>query len=248
MDNALLLSLSKQMVMRRTMDIIANNLANMNTTAFKRESVLFESFTVPVESVDESGNTATENLTFVRDYGVVRDLIEGHLQTTASPLDIAIKGDGFFVIGTEEGERYTRDGHFRRDPEGQIVTNDGNPLLDDSGNPIVLSTEETSIKIAEDGTVSTELGVRGKVAVVTFDNTQDMQKTGAGLYSTEQAAKPADGSTIMQGMLESSNVQPIVEMTHMIETMRAYQASSELLSTNEDMVRRAIQKLGEVKV
>ncbi|HRK67613.1 MAG TPA: flagellar basal body protein, partial [Hyphomonas sp.] len=77
MDNALLLSLSKQMVMRRTMDIIANNLANMNTTAFKRESVLFESFTVPVESVDESGNATTENLTFVRDYGVVRDLIEG---------------------------------------------------------------------------------------------------------------------------------------------------------------------------
>ncbi len=247
MDNALLLSLSKQMVMRRTMDIIANNLANMNTTAFKRESVLFESFTVPVESVDETGNTTTEDLTFVRDYGVVRDLIEGHLQTTTSPLDIAIKGEGFFVIGTPEGERYTRDGHFRRDPAGQIVTNDGNPLLDDGGNPIVLSTEETSIKIAEDGTVSTELGVRGKVALVTFENPQDMEKTGAGLYATEQATTPADGATIMQGMLEASNVEPIVEMTQMIEVMRAYQSSSELLSTNEDMIRRAIQKLGEVK-
>jgi flagellar basal-body rod protein FlgF len=221
-DNALLLSLSKQMVMRRTMDIIANNLANMNTTGFKRESALFEEYLVPFETETADG-PKTENLSFVRDYGIVRDMTVGHLETTSNPLDLAIEGQGYFSVETPEGVRYTRNGHFIRDAEGRIAMTGGALLLDDSGQPISLAEGENDIKVAEDGTISTEQGVKGRIAVVKFANMQDMNKIGESLYETTQTPEPSDKVSIMQGMLETSNVEPIIEMTNMIEALRSYQ-------------------------
>lgn len=241
MDSGLLVSLSNQMVMSRKMDIIANNLANMSTTAFKRQSPLFEEFTVPVEGED---GTAVD-VSFVRDYGVVRDLSSGNLETTGAPLDVAIEGKGYFVVRTAGGERFTRNGHFRVDEQGRLVTTEGHPVLAE-GSEITFSREDQTVDIALDGTISSNSGVKGKLDVVTFDNEQAMKQTGDNLLETDQPPLPVEAPKVLQGMLEQSNVQPIVEMTQMIEVMRAYQNSTELTQAGEDMERRAIQKLGAV--
>lgn len=246
MDNALLLSLSNQMVTRRTMEVIANNIANMNTTGFKRESPVFEEYVVKVDKTDGS-MTKKAPLSFVRDTLATHDMSNGVLTTTGNPLDVGLDGDGFFTVSTPAGERYTRNGSFGRDDTGRLVTGTGDPVLDESGGEIQLSAEETQITIARDGTISTEQGVRGRLGVVTFANPQALKQVGDSLWSSDESPQPAEDPHVMQGMVEQSNVQPVVEMVRMIDNLRAYQASTELLNAGEDLSRRAVQKLGEVR-
>ncbi|MCE9521823.1 MAG: flagellar basal-body rod protein FlgF [Alphaproteobacteria bacterium] len=242
MENALLVGLSAQMALRRNMEIISNNLANASTSGFKREAPVFEELMVPVDSDTPS----VKEISFVRDWGVVRDMTEGPLEQTGAPLDIAIEGKGFLIVRTPQGERYTRDGHLKLDAQGRIVTSDGNPVLSDGGE-ITIPPGESSIKIANDGTVSTSQGTAGKFRVVTFADSA-MKKEGKNLYTAEGAPSPAEKTRVMQGMVERSNVEAVVEMTKMIEVMRAYQHSTETLNATDDLIRRATQKLGEVKV
>lgn len=246
MDNALLLSLSNQMVTRRTMEVIANNIANMNTTGFKRESPVFEEYVVAVDKQD-GDVTKKEQLSFVRDALAVHDMSPGELTTTSNQLDVGLDGEGYFVVSTPGGERYTRNGSFGRDETGRLVTSTGNPVLDEGGSEIQLSAEESHLTIARDGTLSTEQGVRGKLGVVSFENPQDLKLEGDSLWQSDQTPLQVANPHVMQGMLEQSNVQPVVEMVRMIDNLRAYQASTELLNAGEDLSRRAVQKLGEVR-
>ncbi|BCW88162.1 Flagellar basal-body rod protein FlgG [Alphaproteobacteria bacterium SO-S41] len=243
-DNALLLSLSNQMVARRTMEVISNNIANMNTTGFKRESPVFEEHIVHVDVQKEIGHRK-EPLSFVRDALAVHDMSNGELTTTGNKFDVAIEGEGYFTVSTPDGPRYTRNGKFGLDDTGRLVTTDGHPVLDDGGAEIVFSNEESEITIARDGTISSEEGVRNRLGVVSFANPQTLKTVGNSLWETDEAPIPVDGNVVAQGMLEQSNVQPVVEMVRMIETMRSYQASTELLNAGEDLTRRAVQKLGE---
>jgi len=246
MDNALLLSLSNQMVARRSMDVIANNIANMNTTGFKRESPVFGEFVINVDTEGEFGRRA-EPLSFVRDNFATHDMSAGGLSTTGNPLDVAIEGDGFFTVSTPEGDRYTRNGNFGRDDTGRLVTNTGHPVLDDGGSEIVFSAEETQISIARDGTISTEAGLKGKLGVVDFENPQTLRPVGDSLWEADEPPAATEGNKVVQAMLEKSNVQPVVEMVRMMAIMRSYQTSTELLNTGEDLSRRAVQKLGETR-
>lgn len=228
------------------MEVIANNIANMNTTGFKRESPVFESYMMNIEKPD--GDMPRKlGVSFVRDALSTHDMSNGALTTTGNPLDVALDGPGFLAVSTPDGTRYTRNGSFGRDDQGRLVTGAGYPVLDDGGSEITFAAEETQITIARDGTISTDQGLRGKLGVSTFANEQDMKLEGDGLWSTDQAATPAADPHVMQGMLEQSNVQPVVEMVRMIDNMRAYQASTELLNANDDLSRRAVQKLGEVR-
>ena len=247
MDNALLLSLSNQMVARRTMEVISNNIANMNTTGFKRESPVFEEYVVHIDRQQEIGSTK-EPLSFVRDSLAVHDMSNGELTTTGNKFDVAIEGEGYFAVSTPDGTRYTRNGNFGVDDTGRLVTSSGHPVLDDGGAEIAFSAEETDISIARDGTISTEQGVRGRLQVVSFANPQQLKTTGDSLWESSETPVPVEGNSVVQGMLEQSNVQPVVEMVRMIETMRSYQASTELLNAGEDLSRRAVQKLGETRV
>ena len=241
MENALLVGLSAQMALRRNMEIIANNLANTSTAGFKRESPVFEELLVPITS----DNAATSEISFVRDWGVLRDFNPGPLEQTGAPLDVAVEGNGFLVVRTQAGERYTRDGHLKLDATGRIVTSDGDTVMSDGGE-ITIPQGETSIKIAQDGTVSTGQGIAGKLRVVSFPPAA-MQKEGKNLYSADASPTPATNARVLQGMVERSNVEAVTEMTKMIEVMRAYQHSSETLNATDDLIRRAVQRLGEVK-
>lgn len=246
MENALLLNLANQMVAQRTMDVISNNLANMNTTGFKRSSPVFQEYIVKVDSQSEFGRTK-EPLSFVRDVAAISDMSNGELTTTGNQLDLAIEGGGFFTVSTPAGPRYTRNGNFGRDDTGRLVTSSGLPVLDESGGEIVFAPEESSIRIARDGTVSTDQGDRGRIGVVRFANPNDMKRTGDSLWETTQQGETVTGNIVQQGMLEQSNVQPIVEMVRMIETMRSYQSSTELMSATDDLSRRAVQRLGDTR-
>ncbi len=241
MDSTLLISLSHQLASSRSMDVIANNLANVSTPAFQREEPTFQEYVVNVQPVE--GQTGPQQLSFVQDTGLVRDLSEGRMDTTGAPFDLAIHGKGFFVVQTANGDRYTRNGHFSLDSAGQIVTSNGDPVQGDGG-PITITPDDGEVHIAADGTVSGKTGQIGRIRVVDFANPRLLSKEGASLYSTDQSPVTADNFKLQSGMLEASNVQPVIEISHMIEVMRAYQATASLTQTQEDLMREAIDKLG----
>lgn len=244
MDNASLLSLSYQLAAFRSMDVIANNIANVSTPGYKRESVRFEQYLQRVTPAE--GERSGQTLSFVRDAGVTRDLSGGRLEQTGAPFDIAINGSGFFVVQTSAGERYTRNGHFTLNADGTLVTETGDPVLGDGG-PISITADDGDVSIGADGTVSGSQGQIGKLRVVDFANPRALVKQGDSLYSATATANPATNASLSQGMLESSNVQPVIEIARMIEVMRAYEATSSLEQSSSDMKRQAIQKLGTVQ-
>jgi flagellar basal-body rod protein FlgF len=126
METSILVALSRQDTLARQLDVVANNLANMNTTAFKAERMMFADYLVQVGSADGATGDA---IAFVRDFATVRDPSEGKLEETGGDLDVALAGEGYLVVQTPQGERYTRDGHLRLDEAGQLVTDDGLPVL-----------------------------------------------------------------------------------------------------------------------
>ncbi|MBI1328810.1 MAG: flagellar basal-body rod protein FlgF [Alphaproteobacteria bacterium] len=243
MDNSLLVSLSHQLASYRSMDVIANNIANVSTPAYKREAVKFEEYVANVQGSESDSGPVP--VSFVQDKGVVRDLNEGRIEATHAPFDFAVNGKGYFVVNTANGERYTRNGHFQLDGSGRVVTSEGDAVMGEGGE-ITVTADDGDIHVAEDGTISGKQGQLGKLRLVNFDNERALQKEGASLYTTTQSPTPADGK-IRQGMLETSNVEPVIEISHMIEVMRAYQATANLTQSQEDMMRQAIDKLGSVQ-
>jgi flagellar basal-body rod protein FlgF len=246
-ENAFLVGLSQQVATHRTMDVIANNIANMATPGFKRESLLFEEYVVEVPA-NEAEGPGTVDVSFVLDVGTARDLNSGRLENTGVPTDVAINGAGYFVVQTPEGERYTRNGHFHFDPTGRLVTDDGHAVLSQGGE-IAVRPEDGAMHISADGTISTALGVLGRLRIVTFENERALMKAGASLYTTgEGQAGPQNVEQIQvaQGTLERSNVEPVIEIARMVQVMRAYQANLDITQTSQDLLRRAIEKLGAV--
>ena len=189
-----------------------------------------------------------EKIRFVQDIATVRDLKPGPLTHTGSPLDLAIRGDGYFAVETAGGERYTRAGGFALDAEGQIVNAQGQALLDDGGSPLTVPTETAAVTVAQDGTVSSEDGEIGRIRLVRFDKPQALKKLQHGLYSAAgQEPLPVQTPDIQQGKLERSNVAGVVEMTTMIATVRSYKAAANLAEQEHQRQRRAIEALASVR-
>lgn len=247
MDNALLVGLSRQVALRRELDVIANNIANLNTTGFKGGTMMFEQYLDPTARHEYfPGND--KRVAFVMDRATLHDFRQGPVQRTESPLDVAIDGPGFFTVQTANGERYTRGGNFHLNPQGQLVTADGQPVLGASG-PIVFEQNDTNITIAADGTISTQNGDRGKLRMVNFANTAQLVQEGNGLWNAPAgvAPQPAEVTTrAIQGALEKSNVQAVREMNRMIEVTRAYTTVSTMQQRTDELRRKAIEKLAEV--
>lgn len=230
------------MVLQRQMDLIANNIANMNTPAYKGEQMVFVEY---LAKTDDG-----QNLSYVQDIAQVRNTSEGSFTPTGNDLDVAIKGNGYFTVGTPLGDRYTRNGRFSLDSTGKLVTTDGYAVLDNQNQPIVVPDNATSIEISEDGTVSAGSDVIpkestpvGQIKLVQFANDQALNKVGSGLYSTDQTPQPAADSSVIQGMVEESNVQGIGEITHLIATHRAYDNAENIIRADDEMQTQAINKL-----
>lgn len=244
MDNAIYVGLSRQMLLQRELDITANNLANVDTVGFKFEDMLASAD--PQAPASSSGG-ANSPVVFVAGDGVARDYTQGSLTQTGSPLDLAIDGRGFFQISTDVGPRYTRDGRFRLDATGRLVTQDGDAVEGDGGD-IVLDPKKGPVAIAANGDVSQSGQTVGKVSIVTFDSLAALTKDGNNQYRNDSnlAPTPATSAQLRQGMLENSNVQPVVQITHLIEISRAYEAISSMMNDTATLSNTAVQRLGAV--
>lgn len=245
MENASLVGLSRQVALRRELDVIANNVANMNTSGFKSEQMAFGEHVMPKARENEF-KRPDRLLSFVEDLATWHDQSAGVMQSTGGATDFAIDGEGFFAVETAGGVRYTRNGAFQINPQGTLVTSDGARVLSTAG-PIQLAPTETGLTIAADGTISTSEGERGKLRVALFPNTQDLAKAGSGLFSsTAQPQEPTLRTRVVQGAIEKSNVKPITEMSRLIEVTRAYESVTSMLAKQDEMRRSGIERLAEV--
>lgn len=246
MDTTLYVSLSHQAALRRHMDLIANNIANANTTAFRREQIIFQEFLLNSQG---GPNRDAREVAFVEDYGVARDNRQGALVNTGNDLDIAIIGQGFLQVEHQENAEllYTRNGRLGISPDGYLVTNDGHRVLNGEGQPFTIGAQENQLSIAEDGTFSSNEGVKGRIGLFSFENEGLMRKVGDSLYRSEEPPLAEETSTIQSGTLEGSNVNSIREMTDMISIMRSYQSTAKMLDKYQDMRMRGIERLGRVQ-
>jgi flagellar basal-body rod protein FlgF len=252
MQNTLLIGLSRQVALGRQLDVIANNIANLDTTAFKADGALFEAYISPSARAD--GPTARDSqVNFVRDRATWLDWSQGGIKRTGNPLDLAIEGRGFLTVQTEGGERYTRNGSLKIDPEGQLVTSAGDPVLGENG-PIVFQRTDRGIHISKDGTISVRTAGadadtrRGRLRLVSFENVNQLQKDGTSYFAAPERVTPDPDkeSTVLQGAVEKSNISAVLEMTHMIEVTRSYAQTASLLAKQSELQDAAIEKLAAV--
>jgi len=219
---------------QRKLDVISNNLANINTAGFKK--VLIAAQAYPVKNREEISIKPSSPLNpsnnFV--YPVIGfekvDTSAGELKKTGNPLDVAINGKGFFAVKVKNKILYTRDGHFLLDPKGYLITQNGNYVLDENGNKILIGNQPlASIKITKDGTIF--VGTRW-VAKLKIVNLEEVKHVGGNLYIGKETKKQP--YEVLQGYLEGSNVNPVMEMTRMIETVRAYEAFANALKSMDE--------------
>ena len=245
MDNVLYVGLSRQMVLQHEIEVIANNVANVDTTGFKVEALMVQTDPEKVKS-GGAGSPLNNSVNFPLDAGVVRDFSQGELKRTGGDFDVGIQGDGFFKVQTAAGERYTRNGAFTLDDQGRIVTADGDPLQGDGGD-ITLDPKKGPPSISADGTVSQQGQQVGKIALVNFDSLSALTKQGAGMFSNDTNLQPtAATGKIRQGVLEQSNVQPILQITRLIQVSRAYENVSQMMDQNGQLSTNAIDRLGKL--
>jgi flagellar basal-body rod protein FlgF len=248
MENTLLIGLSRQVALARELDVVANNVANADTNGFKRRGTVFQEFLTPTARHEQfKGND--RRLSYVWDKGTSLSYSQGSMERTGNPLDVAIQGDSLFAVRSGAGgtERYTRNGSLGINGKGELVNSDGHVMVTDQGS-LTLSSTESDLKIAADGSISTSNGPRGKLKLVGVPNPQLLRNDGANLFSTAQplqAARPQE-FRLAVGELEKSNVKPVLEISRLMELSRAYQSVASLMQRTDEIRRGAISRLADV--
>lgn len=243
MENTSLVALSRQLVLRNKLDVIANNIANINTAGFKRQSLEMDEYRMPAASAN-TFERIDRTPSFVEDWTTTTDFEPGTLDTTGSPFDVAIQGDGFFAIQTPGGERYTRAGNFQLDATGRLVTADGHPVMSDGGE-VLFADNETDVVIGSDGSINTNIGPKGRLKLVQFEDNRLLEKEGDNLFSGPEPTT-ALAVRVQQGSVELSNVQSVLEMTRLIDVSRTYKSISRMIANTDELRQKAIGLLGNV--
>jgi flagellar basal-body rod protein FlgF len=253
MENALLIGLSRQIALQRELEVVANNIANLNTNGYKADGSVFEEYLMPGARAEQFRGP-DRRLSFVQDRATWHNFSAGPVQQTGNPLDVAIDGDAFLVVQTPRGERYTRNGALQLDATGQLVTSEGYQVQGEAG-PIQFQATDRDISIGPDGTITVREGantssdaVRGKLRLVRFERTGQLQKDGSSLFAApaDMTPQPAPTARVAQAMIEQSNVRGVVEMARMVEVTRTYTQIAGLIQQQSDLRRGAIDKLAEV--
>lgn len=244
MENSQLIGLSRQVVLRRKMDVIANNLANINTAGYKSDNLLFEEYIMPTARMNDF-RSLDRKVSYVIDDTITHQFEPGNIRETGNPVNMAFNDEtSWFVIQAPAGERFTRNGEFYINVEGQLVSTEGYPVLGQDG-PITFTNEDENINISRDGIINTERGDIGQVRVVTFDDQKDMVKEGFSLFKHDNP-QPVEEPNILSGRVESSNVKGVVEISRMIEVTRAYSSLAKAQLSTNDLRESAIEKLGKL--
>jgi flagellar basal-body rod protein FlgF len=235
MDAAGYTTLTRQSGLMREMQVVANNIANISTTGFRREGVVFEEYIAKTPD--------GPSLSMASGDGRVIDLTQAGISQTGGAFDLAIQGDGFFQVQTPDGPRLTRAGNFTPSPTGELVTNDGYRLMDDGGAAIVLPPGATKIAVAQDGTLSADGAPVAHIGLWQPGDPLSLQHQAGTMFSAD-SVQPATGGVIMQGYLEDSNVEPVQEIARMIEVQRAYELGQSFMDQEDKRMRGVVDTLG----
>lgn len=237
MKSAGYVTLTRQSGLVDEMRAVANNVANMSTTGFKAEEVIFS------EHVKATGaDTPSVSMARANTRRVVLD--QGALNRTEGAFDLAIEGSGFFLIDVDGEVQLTRAGHFTPNQDGTLATHDGYPVLDAGGSPIFIPPDGGAPRISADGTISQQERLLGQIGVVEPTTAMGMERAGNTRFRTQDDWEPVESPRVMQGFLEKSNVNPLIQMSRMIEIQRAYELGQSFIEKENDRVANAIKTLG----
>jgi flagellar basal-body rod protein FlgF len=241
MDQTGYVLLSRMSAMLRATDVLATNMANADTPAFRANRPVFA--TQLQRQRDVHTPVGGQSIAYALDRATWRDGASGPLSTTGNPLDVAINGPGFFAVETPRGERFTRAGRFTLGGDGRLLDMEGNALLDTAGRPVTFAANDSRIEILGDGTIRTENGQLGKLRVVRFADEQSMQAEGNRLYATDQPPEAIARPNLVQGSLEGSNVNSVLEMTRLTSDVRAFQMVAQFMETEGKRSSDAVSRI-----
>jgi flagellar basal-body rod protein FlgF len=241
MDIVSSVAASRLVAQQRAMDVIADNIANANTPGFKMERVQFSDWLMRLRGADVPRGDRT--VAYTQDRATWRDQSEGTLTHTGNTFDLGITSDGYFTVSTPRGPRLTRDGRFGLMPDGTLSDGAGNAVLDTNGRPIVLSPADTNIAIAGDGTISSENGQLAKIGVVRPTDPMRLAAEGNTLFRSDSPTTAVASPGVVQGSTEDSNVQPVLEMTRMMDGLRQYQFVAQFVQAESERQQSVIDKL-----
>lgn len=236
MDNAGYTTLTRQSGLMREMQVLANNIANLSTTGFRREGLLFSEYVKQLDRQEAPLSMATANAH--QTY-----LTQGTMTMTGGELDLAIQGDGFFRVETSQGERLTRAGHFATNAAGEMVNPDGHRLLDIGGAPVFAPPDTGPIAIARDGTISANGQPLGQIGLLRPEDPSQLRRATGVLHEATGPLVPVTDAALFQGFLEDSNVNPMTEMARLIEVQRAYESGQKFLDREDERIRNVVQTL-----
>jgi flagellar basal-body rod protein FlgF len=227
--------LTRQSGLMQEMRTVANNLANLSTTGFRREGVVF------AEHVRKAGTDPS--LSMARASGRVVDLTQGPLVQTGGTWDLAIQGEGFFQIATPGGTRLTRAGAFGPDAGGQLVNRDGHVLLDEGGGPITVPPGVRTFSVGADGTIAGDGQPVARIGLWTVTGDNPLQHEGGTRFVPTGTMVPATEAQVMQRHLEDSNVDPVTEVARMIEVQRTYELGQTFMDREDARMRGLLQTI-----
>jgi flagellar basal-body rod protein FlgF len=241
MDQTGYILLSRMGALLRGTEVLANNIANAETPGFRASRPVFAA------KVQEQRDVATppggRAVAYAQDRATWRDGAPGPLTSTGNPLDVAIQGEGYFVVDTSRGERFTRAGRFSLGQDGRLQDLEGNAVLDARGTPITLAPTDTRIEITGDGSIRSENGVIGRLRVVRFANPQVLRAEGDRLFASDDLPEEMARPAVVQGSLEGSNVRPVLEMTRLIGDQRGFQLLAQFIEQEGKRGAEAVSRI-----
>jgi flagellar basal-body rod protein FlgF len=242
MDSPGYIILSRLALQQRATQVLAHNVANADTPGFRALRPVFGEI---VQRQDmASAPPGGRPVAYVQDRATWREMDTGAMQSTGNPLDVAITGDGFFAVETPRGERYTRGGRFSLGEGGRLVDMEGNAVMGAEGTPIAFAPNDTRIEIQGDGTVRSENGILGRLRVVRFDNPQSLRAEGDRVFDAGGADPIAvERPALRQGVLEGSNVRPVIEMTRLTAELREFQFAAQFAEKEGERLSTAVERI-----
>lgn len=244
MGNASYVNISRQSGLMKELNTIANNIANANTIGYKKEGAVFSEYIAAIGSPGQA-DTARHSLSMGRLAAHASNFTDGEMRSTGGSLDLAIQGEGFFLVDVGGETQLTRAGHFMTDAAGLLVNPDGNPILDAGEGQIQIPLEADEIIIAADGSISAGGIELGRLGIVTA-NEADLSRAGGNNWISAGGFEPSETGRVLQGYLEDSNVEPVSEIARMIEVQRHYDAGQKLLEMEDERVKETITTIRQV--
>jgi flagellar basal-body rod protein FlgF len=226
----------------QSLDVVANNLSNSSTSGYKSDGEFYSMFASEAATDDGSGPVSVPTL-----QNQWTDFGQGLLEPTNNPLDFGLSGKGFFVVQGNSGPLYTRNGNFRFDTKGQLVTGDGYPLLQQNGQPIVANTAQP-IEVSRDGEITQAGKSIGRIKLAEFSNTSGLNKQGNNYFQNNTAQEPKDAANtqIYQGKIEASNVSASHGAVRIVGLARQFEMMQKAISISNDMGKKAIEEVAKV--